>query len=276
MRYGEALRVLRVHPAVRRQRHPVARPGERDVEQSALVGVGALVAGDVEARRRDAATPGRCRSARREPPVGQRRQEHDRPLQALGAVDGAERDAVGEQILLAVEVVVAAVRVVDEQEREVLVEPLAADVAADLFARVLVVAPRAPRDRLVVGEHVGESRDRAEPVARCSSVVSHSPTPSRARSVVEVADEADVEVGLERAWLPGLQVLPERVGLRVGEVEDVGVVGRAGRRGSIAARWMKRPGAQSMSASQAYVAPKTAASGCSNRPVRPPGWTGIS
>ena len=40
-------------------------------------------------------------------------------------------------------------------------------------------------------------------------------------------------------------------------------------------RWMKRPGAQSISVSHAYVAPNTAASGCSNSPLRPPGCTGM-
>ena len=80
-------------------------------------------------------------------------------------MDRAERDAVAEQVLLAVEIVVVAGRVVDEQEREVPVEPLVARRPTDLLAGVVGVASGPAGDRLVVGEDVGEARDGSESVA---------------------------------------------------------------------------------------------------------------
>ena len=101
------------------------------------------------------------------------------PFQTFRSVNGAERNAFGEQIFFAVEVVVAAVGVVHEQQRG-LVEPFAADVSADLLALGSVVVSGAPGDRLIVG--AGEAPDRTETVANVALGVLHSPTPSRARS----------------------------------------------------------------------------------------------
>ena len=98
------------------------------------------------------------------------------------------------EILLAVEVVVVADRVVDEQDREVPVEPLAAAPPPTCSPGLFGSFAGPPRDGLVVGEHGREAGDGAEPVA--SQAFGQVPLgdAEQLEELVEVPDQADVEL----------------------------------------------------------------------------------
>ena len=130
---GSARALLR-HPLVARERKPVARARHRDVEQPPLVGVASLIARCVETIARQQPVLGRPVCAEGKRSRSQRGHEHDRPLQALGAVDRGQVDRVQREVVLAVEAFVGPLGVVDDVRREVAVVPGAAVLAADLLA----------------------------------------------------------------------------------------------------------------------------------------------
>ena len=131
--YGDGLAAFFVDVAMRRQRHPISGPRQRDVEQPALVGVGAFVAGASNIERGSSQSFAREPLGGKRPPVsdGRKTTGHSRPL-APCTVPSATLSRC--EVLLTVEVVVAPVCVVDEQQREVAVEPFVPRCPADLLA----------------------------------------------------------------------------------------------------------------------------------------------
>ena len=141
VQYGTGLHSLLDHPLVSRDREPVACPGDRHVEEPTLVRVAALVAGGWEAVPRDEPVLYLAGPRGREPLGGHRRDEDDRPLEALGPVHGREVDGVEVEVVLTVEVLVRTLGVVDDVDREVPVVPVASILAADLLALDRGVGP---------------------------------------------------------------------------------------------------------------------------------------
>ena len=106
------------------------------------------------------------------------------------------------EVGLAVEALVGALRVVDDVEREVPVVPGAAVLAADLLACGVGIGPRAPADRLVVGEQRREPGQRAEPVDRDRIAQVPVADVELVEQLVELADEVGGAVRSRDRRLP--------------------------------------------------------------------------
>ena len=205
---GRRLELIRL-PLERREVHALTRPCQRDVEETAFLGVTALVAPAHvrwECAIRKEPRLGSACQARREASVDQRRHEDDRPLQPLGLVNGEHRYGVEVAGGLALEVLVGVAGIVEEVvvERAEVVAPA---VAGRLESQTTVPVGHLPapaEDVLEVAEHLREPRKGAHARRALRGVRVEAMRAEQVEETVEIREEID---GTCRARVPLAPVL---------------------------------------------------------------------